>query len=279
VEPFRARLHEPEGHALRAQLGEWAKSVTPRISGVYPKMPEGVNDRPADVWEPLLTVADAAGANWPKRARAACLELLGATTSESVSLGVRLLMDVRTVFGMREAMFTTQLLDALHAMPDAPWAELGGKGLNAYSLSKLLRGYEIGPKNVYVDGNQNKGYERAAFADAWARYCSASRTGKPSYPSYSSLPRSGGVQDRTDTSERTDRSVLRTESVSYAESPTSTNTDRTDRTGFGHGGVENWPRSEGGNCIRCGARTHRYGVGGNPLCAECRSGAAEDEAA
>jgi hypothetical protein len=30
-----------------------------------PVMPEGVTDRPADVWEPLLAVADAAGGDWP----------------------------------------------------------------------------------------------------------------------------------------------------------------------------------------------------------------------
>jgi hypothetical protein len=31
------------------------------MAGSWPEMPPGVTDRPADVWEPLLTVADAAG--------------------------------------------------------------------------------------------------------------------------------------------------------------------------------------------------------------------------
>jgi hypothetical protein len=32
-----------------------------------------------------------------------------------------------------------------------------------------------------------------------------------------------------------------------------------------------WPAAEGGNCVRCGAPCHRYGEGGNPTCADCRS--------
>ncbi|MFJ2719149.1 tyrosine-type recombinase/integrase [Streptomyces sp. NPDC087437] len=57
---------------------------------------QGVTDRPADVWEPLLAVADAAGGHWPARARAACLELISAAhDNDEASLGVRLLTDLR----------------------------------------------------------------------------------------------------------------------------------------------------------------------------------------
>ena len=39
-------------------------------------MPAGVEDRDADVWEALLAVADAAGGDWPERARAAAVALV-----------------------------------------------------------------------------------------------------------------------------------------------------------------------------------------------------------
>jgi hypothetical protein len=62
-------------------------------------MPDGVTDRAADVWEPLLAIADAAGEDWPKLAREACTELVtAAKTTDSGSLGVRLLADLRAVF-------------------------------------------------------------------------------------------------------------------------------------------------------------------------------------
>lgn len=65
VEPFRARLHEKEGVALRQRLATWAEQAHGWVMGAWPEMPEGVSDRPADVWEPLLAVADAAGETGP----------------------------------------------------------------------------------------------------------------------------------------------------------------------------------------------------------------------
>jgi Protein of unknown function (DUF3631) len=44
-------------------------------------MPLNVEDRPADLWEPLLAIADAAGGDWPKRAREACLDMLQANAA------------------------------------------------------------------------------------------------------------------------------------------------------------------------------------------------------
>lgn len=173
VEPYRQRTHEPEGHALRKRLAEWADQAAPNLIGVYPEMPEGVNDRPADVWEPLLTVADAAGGHWPKRARDACLELLANATPGAVSLGIRLLSDIRDVFEASEVteIWTSQLLPALYAIDDAPWADLKGKPLNDHGLARLLRDYEIKSKNIRIGADQFKGFERAQFSDAWSRYC------------------------------------------------------------------------------------------------------------
>ena len=61
-------------------------------------MPPGVTDRPADVWEPLLAVADAAGGPWPGRARAACTWLVRDNADRGISLGIRLLADLRGIF-------------------------------------------------------------------------------------------------------------------------------------------------------------------------------------
>src|SRR5260370_16583508 len=50
---------EPEGWKLRGMLADWTATVAERLTGYWPDMPPGVTDRPADVWEPLLAVADA----------------------------------------------------------------------------------------------------------------------------------------------------------------------------------------------------------------------------
>ncbi|MFF8281034.1 DUF3631 domain-containing protein [Streptomyces lateritius] len=179
VEAFRQRIHEKEGHALRDRLAAWADQVREQVTGAWPEMPEGVTDRPADVWEPLLAVADAAGGEWPKRARKACVELVAAAqVDDKGSLGIRLLTDLRdhVMVGV-DRLPTIAVIDRLNALDDAPWADMGGRPLDSRRLSKMLREYMTGDnepivtRNIRTAGGILKGYFAADLADAWARYC------------------------------------------------------------------------------------------------------------
>ncbi|MEU4095284.1 DUF3631 domain-containing protein [Streptomyces sp. NPDC026673] len=179
VEPFRQRVHEGEGHALRDRLAAWAESVRDRVEGAFPQMPEGVTDRPADVWEALLAVADAAGGDWPKRAREACVELVNAAkVDDKGSTGIRLLTDLRDqVFNGIDRLPTVAVLDRLHSLEEAPWADMAGKPLDARGLSRMLREYMTGDntpiaaRNIKAGGNVMKGYYATDLHDAWQRYC------------------------------------------------------------------------------------------------------------
>ncbi|WP_406078191.1 DUF3631 domain-containing protein [[Kitasatospora] papulosa] len=179
VEAFRQRIHEKEGNALRDRLAGWADQVREQITGAWPDMPEGVTDRPADVWEPLLAVADAAGGDWPARARKACVELVAAAqVDDKGSLGIRLLTDLRdhVMVGV-DRLPTIAVIDRLNALDDAPWADVGGRPLDSRRLSKMLREYMTGDnepivtRNIRTAGGILKGYFAADLADAWARYC------------------------------------------------------------------------------------------------------------
>lgn len=172
VEPFRHRLHAPEGVALRDALGEWSASSP---AGDWPVMPNGVEDRDADVWEALLSVADTAGGEWPERARCAAVTLVTAAKSAPPSIGVRLLEDLRKVFSDSDEdhLFTEDILDALIAMELAPWADIRGKSLDARSLARRLAKYEVKPRTVRVGDRTSKGYARADLADVWSRYVTA----------------------------------------------------------------------------------------------------------
>ncbi|MFJ6185062.1 DUF3631 domain-containing protein [Streptomyces sp. NPDC092295] len=179
VESFRERIHVAEGNALRDRLAGWADTVRDRVAGAWPEMPDGITDRPADVWEPLIAVADAAGGDWPARARAACLALVAAATAgDKASVGIRLLADLRDAFGDAERLLSADLVDRLTALDDAPWADLDGKPLTPRSLARMLGDYvtadnqpirsrniKTGPRTV------SKGYYAADLADAWLRYC------------------------------------------------------------------------------------------------------------
>ncbi|WP_030241001.1 DUF3631 domain-containing protein [Streptomyces sp. NRRL S-350] len=179
AESFRQRIHEPEGHVLRDRLAAWADTVREKVEGAWPEMPEGVSDRPADVWEPLLAVADAAGGHWPKRARAACVHLVkSARADDSGSLGIRLLTDLRTIFDGAERMLSSTLVEKLNDLDDAPWADLDGRPFTTRTLSQMLGGYvtaagkPIRPRNIKTGPRVVlKGYYAEDLADAWLRYC------------------------------------------------------------------------------------------------------------
>ncbi|WP_019887643.1 DUF3631 domain-containing protein [Streptomyces purpureus] len=179
VSPYRRRTHEKEGHALRDRLAKWADTVRDAVAEAWPEMPEGVTDRPADVWEPLLAVADAAGGHWPERARAACLELVHAAhEGDDSSLGIRLLTDLRDkVFCGADRMPTAVILECLLSLDDSPWVDLDDKPLNARTLARMLSAYvtpankPIKPRTFRTASGTPKGYYAEDLADAWLRYC------------------------------------------------------------------------------------------------------------
>jgi hypothetical protein len=170
VEPYRRRLEVEKGGALRRRLEVWASQISEQIDNKWPVMPEGITDRNADVWEALLSIADAAGGKWPDQARVAAVALVALLRRGEGSLGVRLLTDIRTLLGDREAIRTKDLLNALTNMEESPWADIRGKPLSDRSLAVRLRGYEISSKDVRVGEWHGKGYAKEDFYDAWQRY-------------------------------------------------------------------------------------------------------------
>src|SRR5262249_18985426 len=91
IEAFRRRVHAPQGEALCRRRAGWAATILDEATKARPDMPAGVEDRNADMWEPLLAVADIAGGSWPGRARAAAVALVAVAREVEPSLNVRLL--------------------------------------------------------------------------------------------------------------------------------------------------------------------------------------------
>lgn len=168
VEQFRRRIHVVEGRQVFSMIAAWARTVTSEIT--WPDMPAGIEDRDADVWESLLAVADLVGGPWPQLARDAAVALVHEAKEKEPSLGIRLLADLRTVFGEAEAMASKAILVDLHALPEAPWDDLRGRPLDERGLARHLREYGVKSKNIAIGEARPKGYARADLHDAWTRY-------------------------------------------------------------------------------------------------------------
>jgi hypothetical protein len=162
VARFRQRIAAVEAQQFAF---DWTSlAVAPEAS-----VPEELDDRAADGWEPLLAIADAVGGSWPLRARQAAVAL-SAEEDDQVSVGIRLLGDIREAFGTDTHVPTGELLSRLHGLDEAPWADWYGKPLTPRALARLLEPYRIVPIKRRIGGGQLRGYFRAEFVDAWMRY-------------------------------------------------------------------------------------------------------------
>jgi hypothetical protein len=174
VEEFRIRRNEPEGHLIRDRLEVWAEGVGEAVGDAEPLLPPGVEDRPAEIWEPLIAIADAAGGIWPEAARVACSHLVRIAEDRSASLGLRLLADLRTIFGEAQTLHTetiiTRLCDAEQLDSDAPWSSLRGNPIDGRVLARMLKPYGIKSQKVNIDGRSLQGYRRESLWDPWERY-------------------------------------------------------------------------------------------------------------
>lgn len=177
VEPYRERQNGAELTATRSRLAAWARTASTRIGNPWPIMPEGITDRPADVWEPLIAVADAAGGDWPERAREAALAIVKESHDRPGSLGIRLLADVRRVFDSPEIgdrIRSTELLHELMGIEESPWRDLGGKGaIDSRYLGRTFDAYGITAAHPIRFGGSigvAKGWARSDFVDTWTRY-------------------------------------------------------------------------------------------------------------
>ncbi|WP_245993450.1 DUF3631 domain-containing protein [Xylanimonas allomyrinae] len=170
VHPFRQSRDMPDLHALRDDLAAWVGEHADKLRDAHPDTP--LEDRAADLWEPLLAVADLAGGGWPTLARQAAVALSheAAKADSDHSDGHELLVDCRDLFhALLRADFvpTETLLAALKAIPDSRWAE---DGLTGRRLAAMLKPYAIEP--VRDPSGTKRGYKRVRFDDAFDRYLS-----------------------------------------------------------------------------------------------------------
>lgn len=200
VESFRSREQTEPGHQIRDRWAAWAQRFGAEIGSAWPKLPDNITDRRAEIWEPLIAIADMAGEPWATESRSAAVALCKAANDRRLSLGVRLLSDIRKLFdhhGDPDALHTEVILAQLCAGPeyglddDAPWSDLRGKPLGVRGLATMLKEYDVSPIKVKVAGRSLQGYRREHLWDAWQRWLPrGSEQAEPAEPQEPTQPAS-----------------------------------------------------------------------------------------
>jgi len=183
------RKDKPEFAELRQQAMRWANDNGDALEAAPPAVDDRLNDRALDFWEPLYAIADAAGGEWPKRAREAARVLSGGEDKES-ALSIGLPKDIKAHFDAStlEYVWTKTLIEHLTADPEKPWAEYSrGRPINEKNVAQLLREFGVFSRNVGTRDNQAKGYRKSDFEDTWKRYLPSGEGISPP-PERSDLP-------------------------------------------------------------------------------------------
>ncbi len=172
--------------ALARKLARFGADHGVEIGRARPALPDALNDRAQDNWEPLLAVADLAGGSWPKQARRAALALSGAGEAD-LSIGEQLLSAIRDVFEenpFKDKISREELLKRLIEDEEQPWASWNkGRPLSAAQLRTKLKPYGITTKKVRINSYETaQGFEHIQFEDAWARYLDGETPSSPSPP-------------------------------------------------------------------------------------------------
>ena len=163
---------------LARRIARFAQDNLAALAAARPKMPDSLNDRASDAWEPLVAIADLAGGRWPEEARAAALALAGEAEAAEGETNTMLLSDIRDIFAAENAeiLSSEQLAELLARLEDRPWAEWrNGQPMTKNQLSAKLREvYGIVSRSVEVEKRDRKGYRREQFKEAFSRYLPSS---------------------------------------------------------------------------------------------------------
>ncbi len=181
VAEYRERDAKLHATPLSDRLELWASQTNDELANARPAMPDGVRDRAAEVWEPLLAIADHAGGHWPESAREACHHFVvdHAGEDEKMSLGQRLLRDLKALLEAEEvtAMWSSDIVSKLVSDPESEWRDLWGKALDQRRLAKELNRYGVRSKDIRFGPAKNKGYAIEGLnglGQAWAHWLTPS---------------------------------------------------------------------------------------------------------
>jgi hypothetical protein len=158
----------------RRKCQRWYDDNKERIKQHTPLMPKTENDRAADNWEPILTIADLLGGDWPNLARYSMSTIENVSEDESVAN--MLLTDINEFLNSssqksKQTITTEEIINYLITLEDRPWPEFrNDRPITPVGLAKELKPFGIKPGTIRTGYGTKKGYKRDHFTSTFSLY-------------------------------------------------------------------------------------------------------------
>jgi hypothetical protein len=162
---------------LSSMCARWAADNLHKLPDIDPEISNGLSDRAADNWRPLLAIAQLAGGYWPDKAMTAMFALNQPNAdADGASIGVMLLADIQVVLASYAGknISSEEIIHRLtdHEFSERPWLTYSkGFPISPRQISNILKPFGIKSDTRHLpDGSKRKGYVVAEFEDAFRRY-------------------------------------------------------------------------------------------------------------
>jgi len=171
---FFYALAKRQARPVLKEIQAWAKASRSKVKRHLRKDPDFLEDREAELWQPLFAVCRVAAPKRLEELQRVALCISRGKQAEDADFGILLLRDIREVFVQsgEERLSSERLFVELNAIQESPWPSWSrGRGLDARSLARLLRPFKIEPHNLRLPGDSVcKGYQKDDFEEAWDTY-------------------------------------------------------------------------------------------------------------
>ncbi len=176
-----------QGKELREKMSAEVESNLSAISEQYVNS-TGIpflSDRDEEIWTPLFTLCQILAPERIKELERTAVDMATEKTApkrrvadlkekeemaQDLEYAERLLRDSLSAMGKEKAIRTSELLTKLKDMPTAPWRKIFGKGLDEFSLSRLMEIMGVSPKTIRFGSGRKaplaKGYTKDAVQKA-----------------------------------------------------------------------------------------------------------------
>jgi putative DNA primase/helicase len=172
VEKFRRSRVHPDLEDLRPMAARWAEDHAGDLRGIDPVMPDALDNRTEDNWEPLFAIAEAIGGEWPEQLRLAVKTL----AHEDEDRRIELLGDLRTICEATGAAFlpTKEIIEELLSLTERPYQTINdNKAINAHWLARQLKAFGLKSarwRPTNGSGTQIRGYHVKPLLEVGSRY-------------------------------------------------------------------------------------------------------------